>query len=500
MSKVLDPFEAALSFRKIIYTKDCCEYQRAAADLRQTMIRSDPNYPRYHFLAPEGWMNDPNGLIFYKGTYHLFFQYKPILLENSSADGKSASLPNKMAWGHAISSDLFHWKDMPVAMWPDSEFDINGVFSGNTILSPNGTPCALYTGNVDLHKETYGVLATSQDDLLNEWSKQVVMSSPPYSGTPTHWDAQLWKKDGIYYQLCGGCKEGKGAANLFISSDLINWDFASTIYTSDYDKFWELPYLIESNGKYALLVGAKRTNPYWIGTFDYDTLSFVPDTNEPQNADTGTYYSYNPSMLDTSGRRIMFGWITGPKSPCASVPYWQGIQSIPREISIINGTLSQAPASEIENLKYESLKFGDINCSNAIFEIDKTTNAYELSFILEPQQKKDETHITLYADKNAVVRIIITPDGDVILEGNTTVRTEKMFDTSIPTLFRIFADGSVFEIYTQSLCDEYSRTSRVMTGRGFSPDEKLLDRLTIEGSSKLSRLTLDKIKCTWVIN
>ena len=82
MSKVLDPFEAALSFRKIIYTKDCCEYQRAAADLRQTMIRSDPNYPRYHFLAPEGWMNDPNGLIFYKGTYHLFFQYKPILLEN----------------------------------------------------------------------------------------------------------------------------------------------------------------------------------------------------------------------------------------------------------------------------------------------------------------------------------------------------------------------------------------------------------------------------------
>ena len=510
---------AALSFRKNIKTKDVDLYRKLALTLRKKMISEDVNYPRYHFTAPEGWMNDPNGLIFYNGLYHLFFQYRPILFENSSADGSSFTMPNKIAWGHATSTDpfhwkdmpvamcwghatstdLFHWKDMPVAMWPDAPFDIKGVCSGNSILSPDGTPCALYTGNANGHQETYGVLAVAQDERLCEWKKQVVMSEPPYEGTKTHWDAQLWKKDGIYYQLCGARKNGAGAANLYTSTDLKKWDFASTIYSQDIDSFWELPYLIESNGKFALFVGAQKTNPYWIGTFDYQTLTFIPDSPEPLNADTGTYYSYNPSMIDADGRRLMFGWITGPESPCNAVPYWQGVQSIPREIEILNGVLSQRPATELDSLKYFSMELGNVQLTSTPFVIKDTTNAYELRFTLESVTSSD-TVITFKSDDVSdptIARLIISPDGTVTFEGNTTVSTKQMFDASSGASFRIFADGSVFEIYAQSGTNKYDQISRAMTARAFSSDGYPLAQIEITGSGELSLLGIDKIKCIW---
>lgn len=330
--------DTAQNFRQQIKNKQIDLYQQSAHALRLEMLQHDPNYPVYHFAPPEGWMNDPNGLIFYHNQYHLFYQYGPTLPDECVFHAANQTHPNRhgqMTWGHAVSEDLFHWRDLPIAMWPDQTFDCKGVYSGNMAVAPDGTPCALYTGNVRGHEETYGVLAIPQDELLNQWNKQVVMDAPPYEGTPTHWDAQIWKHGDLYYQLCGGCINGHGAANLYTSEDLLHWTFASTIYEHTHAAFWELPYLLELDGKHLLLVGAVGANcrnPYWIGHFDYSTLKFTPDHTEPLVSDTGTYYSYNPSMVDKTGRRIMFGWVTGPASSCTAVPYWQGLHSIPREI------------------------------------------------------------------------------------------------------------------------------------------------------------------------
>ena len=175
----------------------------ARANCGAGWLANDPHRPRYHFTAPEGWINDPNGPIYHDGVYHLFYQYRPVYA-NGSQSG--------ICWGHASSTDLLHWEDWPVAMWPDSRYDVAGVYSGNTFIDDDGFPCALYTGNVGGHEETYGILARSTDGWLT-WHKHKVMGNEqrPNAASPVHWDAQVWKEDGLWQQLIGGAV-GEGAA------------------------------------------------------------------------------------------------------------------------------------------------------------------------------------------------------------------------------------------------------------------------------------------------
>jgi len=491
-------FRAAEEFRKVIHTKDIAEYRAKALALRREMLARDKNYPRYHFVQPEGWMNDPNGLIYFGGKYHVFCQYSPTTEEEGVFHAAPMSYEKRhrlMCWGHAVSGDLFHWQDMPVAMWPDTYHDQTGVFSGNTIIGPEGLPYAFYTGNVRDHDEQYGVCAKAQDRDLNAWEKQVVMDTPPYPGTTVHWDAQMWKRGDTYYQLIGGCRDGRGAANLFTSSDLEHWEFVSTVFDDPYGDYWELPYLLEFDGKYALLVGTMFKNMYWVGDFDYETLKFTPDHTEPLNADCGMYYSYNPSMVTPDGRRIMFGWVTGMYSPSGNVPYWQGLHSIPREIRLVNGVLSQCPAREIETLKTERLA---VDASGSENLIPDAGGAYVFRFTLPAGSVTEDIRIELLTDhcdtpdeKRTPAEFLITPAGDVTFRGSETVTTPAMFDPALETKVQIFVDGSVTEIYAE--CDGISRA---MTGRYFVGDHEVLTSVRITGAA-MDEVVLEKIACIW---
>jgi hypothetical protein len=107
-------------FRAVLKSKDVQVFSRAALELRKWMIANDPHRPTYHFTGPESWINDPNGPFYYKGKYHLFYQFAPIIDGNRSP----------VCWGHAGSTDLVHWTDWPVAIWPDSQYDRNGAVEG----------------------------------------------------------------------------------------------------------------------------------------------------------------------------------------------------------------------------------------------------------------------------------------------------------------------------------------------------------------------------------
>lgn len=149
----MDLPKEVVDFRAAQKSKDVEVYSKAALDLRKWMIKNDPHRPIYHFTGPESWINDPNGPIHHKGKYHLFYQFSPII------DGAGS----KMCWGHAVGADLVHWVDRPIAIWPDTQYDRNGVFSGNTIIDDTGMPNAFYTGNVAEHAECYGMRAWSKD-------------------------------------------------------------------------------------------------------------------------------------------------------------------------------------------------------------------------------------------------------------------------------------------------------------------------------------------------
>ncbi len=197
--------EPVLAYRRVVKSKDIKTYSQAALNLRKWMMKNDPHYPIYHFTGPESWINDPNGPIYYKGKYHLFYQFDPQV-----DDGKGRWKRSKRTWGHAVSEDIVHWQDWPVAIWPDTKYDINGVYSGNTFIDGNGDLCGLYTGNVGGHKETYGTLVRSKDDGAT-WEKKMVMddSQRPNPGSPVHWDGQVWKHNNLWYQLIGGRTGGE---------------------------------------------------------------------------------------------------------------------------------------------------------------------------------------------------------------------------------------------------------------------------------------------------
>lgn len=364
-------------YRSLLYSKDLQAYSGAALALRKWMIANDPFRPIYHFTGPESWINDPNGPIYFKGQYHLFYQYKPFI------DGR----PGITCWGHAVSKDLLHWVDWPVAIWPDTPRDSAGVYSGNTFIDDNGNLCAMYTGNVGGHEETYGILACSTDEFLT-CTKKVVMdnSQRPNAKSPVHWDGFLWREGKTWCQLIGGCTEAQGAAWLWKSSDLQKWTLQKNIAPALHDcEFWELPYLIPLGEKYVLMIG-QEYNPYWIGTYNPGTMLFTPDVLKPRRMDRGDYYSFNPNMVDDKGpggapRRIMHGWAITDKTPATTVPYWQNAHSIPRVLTLKDGRVWQEPIPEISILRAEHQSFRNIEVTQETGDLLKTVRGDALEII-----------------------------------------------------------------------------------------------------------------------
>jgi len=349
--------DPVLEYRKVVHSKDVKVYSQAAMALRKWHMKNDPYRPLYHFTGTESWINDPNGPIYHDGNYHLFYQFDPQIL-----DGNGNWVRSKRCWGHAVSEDLVHWQDWPVAIWPDSPYDKNGVYSGNTFVL-DGKLTALYTGNISGHKETYGLLAWSDDGGVT-FKKKMVMDNNqrPNVYSPVHWDAQVWKEGNTWCQLIGGTTEDnkQGAAWLWKSTDLHNWKLIKNIAPSiKHRQYWELPYLVPLDGKYVFMVGAG--NPYWIGSYDAKTMEFMPKTPK-REVDTGRYYSFNPHMVDDkapggSERCIMHGWARIGRPPAVEgVPYWEQAHSIPRVISLKDKRLWQDPIPEIKILRYAHKK------------------------------------------------------------------------------------------------------------------------------------------------
>lgn len=431
------------AFRKVVKSKDVATFSAAALDLRRWMIANDPHRPIYHFTGPESWINDPNGVIYHKGRYHLFYQYDPIV------NGRRS----KRCWGHAVSKDLVHWKDWPVAIWPDSKYDRGGVYSGNMVIDDNGVPTALYTGNVAGHRETYGMQARSTDGWVT-WHKKMVMdnASRPNAASPVHWDGQIWKDGQTWYQLIGGAKDGRGAAWLWTSPDLDKWTLARPIHTGGPGRFWELPYLVPMAGKYALMIGVGG-NPYWVGSYDRKTMTFTPDSPKTRSADPGDYYSFNPHMVDDKGpggsrRRLMHGWVRNRPSPTKAVPYWQGAHSIPRVITIAGGRIVQAPVGEIEVLRRGKKSFANVAVKPGAKGLLKglSGDALEIVATFKPGRAK-RFGVKVRASADGKRALPIWFDTDSRSFGAANRRQVSDLKPGRTVEMRIFVDRSIVEVY-----------------------------------------------------
>ncbi|MFC0216737.1 glycoside hydrolase family 32 protein [Paenibacillus chartarius] len=331
--------------------------QRAAAELPD----EDGYRLRYHLMPPAGWMNDPNGLIVYKGEYHVFYQHNPYEPRHGP-----------MYWGHAKSKDLMRWEHLPIALAPSEEYDSGdcrgyGCWSGSAV-DDQGRLTLIYTGHVDGRTpEEVQCVASSSDGVTFEKSAHnPVVAAPPETGGFGFRDPKVWRHEGQWYMVVGYGKDGLGKALLYASPDLRQWTYAGVAAESDgtMGNMWECPdlFALGGGGEHVLIfspmnMGDTKTM-YLSGRFNYETGKL--DVRYRERLEYG-YDFYAPQTFeDERGRRILIGWmnIWGARMP-EQERGWMGTFTLPRELTLAaDGTLRMNPVEEAKSLRGAHHAFG----------------------------------------------------------------------------------------------------------------------------------------------
>lgn len=329
----------------------------------------EPLRPRFHFTPARNFMNDPNGLVFYKGEYHLFYQHNPF-----------GEKWGHMSWGHAVSTDLLHWQHLPVAL---REEDGVMIFSGSAVVDRQNssglcTPAgedrsclvAIYTGH-GRGKQTQNIAASQ--DRGRTWKK--------YAGNPVidlglkdFRDPKVFWHEPTGRWIMVTVLPDQHKVRFFGSRDLKRWDALSDFGPAGATGgVWECPDLFElpvgndpAKTRWVLDVDLNpggvaggSGNQYFIGTFD--GTRFVND-NPPGRtlwADYGKDFYATLSFADvppSDGRRIWMAWVSNwqyaNEEPTAG---WRGAQSVPRTLALRETRegprLVQAPIAELETLR-----------------------------------------------------------------------------------------------------------------------------------------------------
>lgn len=326
----------------------------------------------FHLMPPIGWINDPNGLCYFKGEYHIFFQYSPFEVEGGLK-----------FWGHYITKDLINYKYVGVSIYPDEKYDCHGVYSGSAFIEDDKI-YIYYTGNVKLLGEhdyiesgrEANTMLTVSDDGINFSEKECLMEMKDYpKGITNHIrDPKVWKADNSYYMVQGARKYGDDRDNdigevlIFSSKDKRNWKHISTVNTKDrFGYMWECPDLFNLDGQNILITcpqGVKQIesvyeNIYLSGYFlindDYKTKDSIT-VDGFTVLDKGFDFYAPQTFLDENGNRVIIGWMGVPDTEEThknlTVDYgWQHCLTIARELSFKNGKLYQKPHRSLEKLR-----------------------------------------------------------------------------------------------------------------------------------------------------
>lgn len=331
----------------------------------QIELARDPLRPQFHLLPAANWMNDPNAPIYWKNNYHMFYQYNP--------DG---AYWGDMHWGHAISSDMVHWKHLPIAVFPTAGGpDADGCFTGTAVIE-NDKVIVLYTGVVavpldratskgTLNLRETQCLLTSGDPELKSWTKleAPVIAEPPTGMQVNGFrDPSPWRQDDWWYMVLGaGVANRGGVVLLYKSKDLHSWEFVHVLAGRDADtahrlepynpwEVWECPELFALDGKHVLIFSTQGRAYWQSGVLDPHTMQFHAE--QAGILDCGSYYAPK-TQLDKAGRRILWGWIqeARPLEQYKSAG-WAGLMSLPRVLALdATGRLNSSVAPEVNTLR-----------------------------------------------------------------------------------------------------------------------------------------------------
>ena len=328
----------------------------------------------YHIAPKTGWLNDPNGLCQFRGTYHAFFQFNPLW----------PKLDTKY-WRHFTSTDLLHWKDNGTSLVTDIAEDRNGVFSGSACVRRGAASdggdlmCLYYTGNVvnkndpeagidfvHTGREANEILVTSEDG-FNFSEKKVLLRNADYPDVCTLHvrDPKVWEQNGRMWMLLGARDHSdEGMVLLYGSDDGSTWRIKSQVYSQNkFGYMWECPNIVQIDGRDFLAVcpqGLPDEVDRWQNLWQAGYFPLPGSILDTVLVDETTFVEwdlgydfYAPQVfVDDAGRTILIGWMGTFEDNRTSSPEgmpWAHCLTVPRLLTVgDDGLLRQNPVSELE--------------------------------------------------------------------------------------------------------------------------------------------------------
>lgn len=419
--------------------------------------------PQYHYSVPTQWMNDPNGMVYHDGEYHLFYQHYP-----------DSNVWGPMHWGHAVSTDLVNWKNLPIALYPDS---LGMIFSGSCVMDLNNTSglgtennppmVAIFThhlmegeksGAIDFQ---YQSLAYS-NDRGRTWTKY---ANNPVLGNPGIKDFRdpkvSWFEEWEKWIMVLAVKDH---VNFYSSDNLIDWELESEFgkEIGAHGGVWECPDLFKlktADGieKWIMLLSINPGGPqggsatqYFVG--DFDGKVFTPDDEEIRWIDMGAdnYAGVTWSNIpEEDGRRLFIGWMSN-WDYARNVPtyVWRSAMTIPRELQIIKVNdeiiLTSIPVSEMESFRGEmrSLQSGGnlLEWMTSEIELEFESPNHQLVF-------SNESEKLVVAINDSTLSIDRSGVGDPSIERGFHAIHKAKLGNITPQQLRIFLDESSIEVF-----------------------------------------------------
>ena len=400
----------------------------------ESMMYKEKNRPQFHFTARRGWINDPNGLVFHNGVYHLYYQHNPFESEWEN-----------MTWGHAASPDLLHWTEHDDVLFPDR---LGTMYSGSAVYDEQNTsgfgtknnPPLVYAYTADRSEREVQCIAYSLDGgmTLHKYRGNPVIDSFAKWQTHDTRDPRLfWYEKGKHWVMVLNERDGH---SIYTSADLKSWTYQSHV-----PGFWECPDLFElpvdgnpDNTRWVML-GASNT--YMIGSFDGKT--FVPEGGKYRFC-TGTIYAAQTFSQTPDGRRIQIGWgrVAHPGMP------FNGMMLLPTELTLkttCDGIrMMSKPINEVQSLFQNVLSCTDV------------LSAASANQMLVSLRQKDCLHMsfTLHLDHRTSAGLSLSGRNILDYDSNFTTINGQSYSPQDPTSMDLTVDVYIDHTCVEVFIDE----------------------------------------------
>lgn len=437
-------------------------YEKVKQDLDNFYSNNDSNIWRNknHIEMPFGLVNDPNGLSYFNGKYHIFYQWNPFGCEHKTKH-----------WALVKTTDFVNFTKPEIILKPEDWFDKNGCYSGGAYVKDD-TLKLFYTGNVKNEKderESYQCIVDYNKDGSFEKRGPIIPKQP--DGYTAHFrDPMIFVNEGIYYMVLGVQRENlTGAALIYKSDDIEKWELVGELETDmkEFGYMWECPNIIKVNDdRYAFLFSPqgleaeefKNQNIYQsgyvIGNLDFKVPQ-LKNHSEFKEIDMGFDF-YAPQVFTHNDKNIMIGWVGMPDKdseyPSGENGGWMFPLTLPRVLEYKDNVLYQKPLKEVESLREKQIvSVKDLYINEYSLDLDSRNIEIDLELLLEESTFIDfkfifrDEYINLTYNKENGICVI---DRNNMKLGGKGIRKFKL-NVDKTLKLHMFIDNSVMEIYYQ---------------------------------------------------